>query len=119
MKLQIYLLKQKLRNKVFSSLLFSLSPFLLFDVEEKSMMPVLAPGDSILVCKFLLIKKGDIIVIKNPQKDRKRKYLIKRVDALNSNKIYVIGENTKESIDSRQFGWVERKNVIGKMIAKV
>jgi signal peptidase I len=100
-------------------------------IPTKSMEPAVLNGDRILVAKTaynrMAPKKGDIIVFVYP--DDRSKRFIKRVEALPGDaitladgtrqkvphgSIYVIGDNRENSIDSRQFGFVPLKDVIGK-----
>lgn len=82
------------------------------------MQPYLYPGDRILVSRLSKGEKGDIVVIKNPQKDSVQKYLIKQIKKRIKNDIYIIGINSTVSRDSRHFGWVKESDSIGKMIVK-
>jgi type IV secretory pathway protease TraF len=41
-------------------------------------------------------------------------HIIKRVSTVNNNSIYVLGDNPKNSLDSRLFGDINKKQVIGK-----
>ncbi len=83
------------------------------------MEPVLSSGDTILVNRLSKGKPGDIIVLKNPEKNSKEKYLVKQVAELKEKEIFVVGLNKEKSIDSRKFGWIQRNNIIGKMILKL
>lgn len=57
-------------------------------------------------------KIGDVIVLKHG------KYIIKRIKAIRGDKIFVVGDNTKETTDSRNFGWINKKEIVGKVIFK-
>jgi signal peptidase I len=120
MKSQTYSIKQKLPNNtsLLKNLFFFL-PLLKFVVREESMEPLLFPGDALLINRFSKVKKNDIVIFKNPQKNIKAGYLIKKITKINGDKIYVEGINKEKSIDSRHFGWVSQKDVIGKMIFKL
>lgn len=92
-------------------------PLLKFKIEGKSMLPTFKSGDVILVNRFSYLfskpKVGDVIVLK------KKKFIIKRITKINKNRLFIKGENKKESTDSRNFGWVDRKEIIGKVIYKI
>lgn len=81
------------------------------------MNPSFNAGDTILVNKlsYFLSKPriGDIIVL------RKERFVIKRIAKIKEGKFFVIGENKEESTDSRNFGWVSRKEIIGKVMFKI
>lgn len=82
------------------------------------MRPALKNNDVVLVNKFSYIfnkpKIGDLVVLKRKQ------YIIKRIAKINPSadggKFFVLGDNVKASTDSRYFGWIDRKEIIGKVI---
>ena len=43
---------------------------------------------------------------------------LKQYDKVSDNCIFVLGDNFRESIDSRDFGFISTKNVIGKVLCK-
>lgn len=77
------------------------------------MLPTLKPGQDVLVwCWFLNPKVGDIMAIKVNDKE-----MIKRIGQITSDRnIFVQGDNEKESTDSRNFGWIKKSEIIGKVI---
>lgn len=81
------------------------------------MNPTFNAGDKILVnnLSYFLSKPriGDVVVLK------REKYIIKRIAKVENNKFYIIGDNKKESTDSRSFGWVNKKEIVGKVILKI
>lgn len=78
------------------------------------MEPSLSSGQLLVIVKlFQSLKKGEIVVLKDP---RTRCLLVKRIQEINNNTYYVVGDNKKESTDSRDFGWITRKDIIGKVI---
>lgn len=81
-------------------------------VKGRSMEPTLVEGEY-LSCNTSskakkAIKVGDIIVFK-----RDGYAVIKRVTKIFRNAYFVIGDNKKHSIDSRQYGSILYKDVIG------
>lgn len=77
------------------------------------MLPTLKPGQDVLVwCWFYIPKVGDIVAFKKQGKD-----MIKRIQKADDRRIFVMGDNEKESADSRSFGWVDKRNIIGKLIS--
>lgn len=76
------------------------------------MYPTLKPDKNVLVlCWFYKLKTRDLVVFK---KDNKA--IIKRIQKLDGYRIFVVGDNTKESTDSRHFGWIDQDKIIGKVI---
>ena len=76
------------------------------------MLPTLKRGDDVLVlCWFFKLKVGDLVAIK---KDGRR--MVKRVKNMEKDRIFAVGDNEKVSIDSREFGWIKKEEIIGKVI---
>ncbi len=96
-----------------SRIFFKISPILKFQVQEDSMLPALKPGDVVLVNKLSTPGVGDVIVLKNPE-DQKM-LLIKKIQKVDDRKYFVMGNDLKKSRDSRHFGLVEKKDIIGKV----
>lgn len=82
-----------------------------------SMEPTIRHQQEILVSSipFFLRKPKvrDIVML------QRRQYIIKRIVKIKNNQFYVVGDNDKESTDSRNFGWIDRKEIIGKVIYKI
>lgn len=72
-----------------------------------SMKPSLFEGDIIIARKKTRIQTGDIVIAKRGNKE-----IIKRVKRISKNKYYLVGDNKKSSTDSRDFGAVQRKDII-------
>ncbi len=86
-----------------------------FVVHGNSMAPALREGQDILSFNWAyLIKKpkaGDIVVIKVNGKE-----MVKRIQSIFGQNIFVVGDNTKESTDSREFGSITKDSLIGKVV---
>jgi signal peptidase I len=86
-------------------------------VSGNSLLPEYREGDFVLVAKIPFfvrhIRQGDIIVFDHPVYG----LMIKRVDHLvpDKDEIYVIGTH-EFSVDSREFGPISWKTLIGKVI---
>lgn len=77
-----------------------------------SMYPTLKPNQDILVwCWFYTPKLGDIVAVKVAGKE-----MIKRMQMSSDRGAFVLGDNEKESTDSRNFGWIKKDQIIGKVI---
>ncbi len=76
------------------------------------MLPTLKPGRDVLVWRwFYQPKKGDIVAVKVNGKE-----IIKRISKTNDRYILIMGDNKKESTDSRNFGPISKEEIIGKVI---
>lgn len=82
------------------------------------MKPLFCEKGFVLVRKYLLLspKTGDVIVLKHPIL---RIPLLKRILKINKDLIWVEGDNKKGSYDSRDFGWINKKEIQGKVISYV
>lgn len=76
------------------------------------MLPTLKPGQDVLVlCRFFELKVGDIVAVKVNSTE-----MIKRIQKVLDREYFVVGDNQKESTDSRNFGWIKKEEIIGKVI---
>jgi nickel-type superoxide dismutase maturation protease len=90
-------------------------PLANFVVADTSMQPALQPGDRILVNRWSRVQPGDIVVLRDPE--FASTILIKRIaDATSSGQLQVRGDNPNVSRDSRVFGAVARRQVMGKVV---
>lgn len=98
-----------------SDILLRFSPLFIVTVKGNSMNPTLKNNESVLMMKywFLEPKIKDIVLCKHPITE---KFLIKRLIKNNNNLFWVEGDNKEESTDSRGFGWIEKKYILGKVI---
>ena len=82
------------------------------------MLPLLQPGDEILIDPYAykksLPKINDIVVTKHPQQPKIT--IVKRVTAIDNNIDYFLtGDNLSDSIDSRHWGSVKARNIHGRV----
>lgn len=81
------------------------------------MIPTLKENDVVLVNRLSYFlsrpKIGDLIILKQ------RQYIIKRIKKIKNDKYFVVGDNKKESTDSRKFGWISKKKIVGKVFLKI
>jgi phage repressor protein C with HTH and peptisase S24 domain len=82
-------------------------------VTGDSLSPAYKEGDYVMLITvpFLSFKRGDTIVFRHTQYGT----MIKNIDSIDSDKIFVVGTHPL-SIDSRQFGPIQRGDVVGKVI---
>ena len=89
-------------------------------VDGPSMEPAYHAGNRLLVNRLAYVRRppriGDVVVLRDPADDRR--LLIKRIAASPNGSpqqhVWVLGDNAAESRDSRTFGPVPRKRIIGK-----
>jgi len=89
----------------------------LLKVSGDSLLPAYQEGDFVLVCKipflFGAIKPGDVIVFRHQAYGTMIK-AVQRVLA-DGDEIHVTGTHDR-SVDSRRFGPINKKDVVGKVI---
>ena len=90
----------------------------IFEVEGDSMSPTLNNGDLVLVNFQAEFKVRDIVLANHPfEKGAK---LIKRIWKISpAGKYFLIGDNLAKSTDSRIFGEILAKDILGKIEAKL
>ena len=93
-----------------------------FRVTGNSMLPLLQPGDLVLVNQSAyadrLPEPGELVVARHP--DRPSWLLVKRVAAvLDDEKCLLIGDNPVESTDSRSFGAVPLDLILGRVTSVI
>jgi phage repressor protein C with HTH and peptisase S24 domain len=88
----------------------------LIKVTGSSLFPEYQEGDYVMIitCPFFIFKQGDTIVFQHPEHGK----MIKNIERLDSDKIHVVGIHP-DSIDSRRFGPIYRRSVIGKVIWQI
>lgn len=82
------------------------------------MFPAISAREEVVTLSYIFIKPkiGDIIVFRHIVPPF---IFCKRIKKIINDEIWVEGENKKISIDSRKFGFIEKKNIIGKVIIKI
>ncbi len=82
-------------------------------VEGDSMLPTLKDGDEVLVKPSRNYQIGDVVVAKHPFKITP---IIKRITKFSTGgKVFLVGDNLAESKDSRSFGEVPEKDILGRV----
>jgi len=76
------------------------------------MQPNLLPGRLVVVTRaYRPLKVGQIVMLNHRGLDK-----IKRIQAVEDQKVFLVGDNPDQSIDSRHFGWIDRDKVVGRLI---
>ena len=80
------------------------------------MLPTLSPGDFLMIRIGAGFEIGDLVAAKvDGLVDQ---MVVKRIVDFNDHAYWLSGDNIRESDDSRKFGWVEKDQIIGKVILK-
>ena len=92
-----------------------------FRVTGNSMLPLLQPGETILVdpkaYRHASPRPGDIVVAQHPY--RSNLHLVKRVVAeVENGRCLLAGDNPSESTDSRSFGAVDIEQILGRVTSR-
>lgn len=88
-----------------------------FKIQGHSMEPTILDGETVLVSSIpYLFSKPKINDIVAFRKKKTGKIFIKRIADIDKGKYFVKGDNEKDSVDSRSFGWIDKKEIIGKVI---
>lgn len=88
-----------------------------FTVTGNSMLPVINPGDQLLInpraYRFHPPIKGDLVVAVHPFRPDIR--LVKQVRTVQNGSLYLEGTNLQESTDSRTLGSISKEKILGKV----
>lgn len=77
-----------------------------------SMLPAVRPG-TIIVARNKAAAVGDIVVARLGRRE-----VVKRVQAIGSGRVFLVGDNESGSTDSRQLGPVSKTDILGVVIMK-
>ena len=98
-------------------------PFSKYKVHGNSMNPTLKEGQEVLTFNWGKVKKRDVVVVKSATRSassgralKVQSEIIKRVQKIIDNKVYLVGDNKDQSTDSRHFGPMDQSQVIGKVL---
>ncbi|CAN5292695.1 nickel-type superoxide dismutase maturation protease [soil metagenome] len=90
----------------------------IFLIEGDSMFPALKNGDLILINPYDDLEIGDIVLARHPFKQSVK--IIKRIaEILPEEKYILLGDNLPESTDSRSFGAIQAKDILGKAVCRL
>ena len=82
------------------------------------MIPTFCEDDIIVALNSYLsiVQRGDIVIAQDPRDGR---LLVKRVREIKHGSYFLTGDNETESTDSRVFGWVKQKDIVGKVLLRI
>ena len=79
-------------------------------VSGRSMLPVLAPGQIIIAVTKPRYSVGDIVIVRLAERE-----VIKRIAGMTKETAWLEGDNAMSSTDSRHYGAVEKRAILGVM----
>ncbi len=90
-------------------------PLLRIAFTGPSMLPTLRPGDQLLVRRDALVRVGDVVAARRP--DRPFLVVVKRVERVTADgRWWLAGDNAAASDDSRVFGPVHSEDLLGRVV---
>lgn len=75
------------------------------------MLPTLRPNNIVVALKLGRLQNGDIVVAKVGQRE-----VIKRIADIKNGDYFLVGDNLEASTDSRSYGHISDKYILGKVI---
>lgn len=90
----------------------------IFRIEGDSMLPVLKNGEFVFINPYLEPQIGDIVLARHPFKQSVK--IVKRLKEITSEgKFFLGGDNAPESTDSRSFGAIQAKDILGVAVCRL
>jgi nickel-type superoxide dismutase maturation protease len=87
-------------------------PFIIRRVQGSSMLPSLKPGRIVVGwCYSLALKPGQLIIFTHQGRE-----MIKRIQNIEADEFFVVGDNPSASTDSRSFGRVSRQQIMARVL---
>ena len=82
------------------------------------MLPTLKDGDIVIIKAVINPVENNIVLANHPYKQSVK--IIKRISKIDENgNCFLLGDNPDESTDSRTFGAISSKNILGKVENKL
>ena len=79
-------------------------------VEGESMLPCYRPGQTVIINTSRNFKVGDVVVAFQHGRE-----VMKRITKMKDGHVFLEGDNEKASTDSRDYGWLIDRHVVGKV----
>ena len=92
-------------------------PFSRYKVVGHSMEPTFRGGDTLWVNRLAYLfsppRKNDVVIF-----NHNNQLLIKRVYKIGKNSYLLIGDNKRDSLDSRHLGSINKRQILGRVVTK-
>ena len=89
----------------------------LYLIEGPSMLPTLEPGTLALGIRAYRVRPGQIVVARDPLGPG---LTVKRVTYVrHPSLVWLVGDNMRCSADSRTWGWVDRREIVARVVLAV
>ena len=75
------------------------------------MLPTLRPGELLIGIYSKRVAPGDIVVVNHNGLDK-----VKRIKEVREESVYILGDNPKNSSDSRDFGFISKDKILARVI---
>ena len=85
--------------------------FIIRRIVGGSMLPRLIPGQIVLGLPSSRLRIGDVVILAHGGLEK-----IKRIDRIDGDLVYVLGDNAEASTDSRQFGCINRADILARVV---
>ena len=87
-------------------------PIFVRRVVGDSMSPKLA-ADKLLIATTMFhdLHPGHVVIVLHDGKQK-----VKRIERMQGNKVFVVGDNLAASTDSRHFGWLDYDHVVARVV---
>ena len=90
----------------------------IFLIQGDSMLPFLKDGDLVLIDPYAKPQIDDVVLARHPFKKSVR--IIKRVRGISpEGRYFLVGDNAEGSTDSRSFGAIQAKDILGKAVSRL
>ena len=80
-------------------------------VVGESMFPSYRPGQVVLVSHARQFRTGDVVVAFMDNRE-----VMKRITSMRDGKVFLEGDNSDHSTDSKQHGWLQDRHILGRVI---
>lgn len=89
-----------------------MKPLVVRRVRGRGMAPKLRPGQLLVATPlFRRLRPGQVVIVEKDDKE-----LVKRIERIDNDMIFLISDNLEVKNDSRQFGWLSREAIRAKVL---